>query len=89
MPYPTRWNRGRLTLRNIGDGRTSRRADVICQIERTPIESGLPDGFDDLVSLRFPQQPRTNRHMSGLYFTAAGSVSEALCIRALRIGPAG
>jgi len=62
---------------------------VICQIERTRIESGLPDGFDDLVSLRFPQQPRTNRHMSGLYFTAAGSVSEALCTRALSLGPAG
>ena len=60
---------------------------VICQIERTRIESGLPDGFDDLVPLRFPQQLRTNRHMSGLYFTAAGSVSEALYTRALEFRP--
>lgn len=62
---------------------------VICQIELTRIESGLRDGFDDLVSLRFPQQLRTNRHMSGLYFTAAGSDSEALYTRALSLGPAG
>jgi hypothetical protein len=62
---------------------------VIYQIERTPIESGLSDGFDDLVPLRFPQQLRTNRHMSGLYFTADGSISDALCTRALSLGPAG
>jgi len=62
---------------------------VICQIERTWIESGRRDGFDDLVPLRFPQQLRTTRHMSGLYFTTAGCDSEALYTRALSLGPAG